>query len=51
MTLTLDLETSFKVTAHPLTKATLLGKYELHWTYKREYMIWTRIFIRNYAFT
>lgn len=36
MTLTLDLETLFKVTAHPLSKGTLWVKYELNWANERE---------------
>lgn len=32
MNLTLDLNTEFKVTAHPLTKGNLLVKYEPNWT-------------------
>lgn len=39
VTLTLDLENSFNVTAHPLTKVTLWVKYEPYLTKRREYMI------------
>lgn len=35
MTLTLDLETLFKVTAHPLSNGTLWVKYELNWANER----------------
>lgn len=44
MTLTLSQETLYKVITHPLTKGTLLVKYEPDLTKVREYMIWTRIF-------
>lgn len=39
MTLTLDLETLFKVTAYPLTEGALLLKYEPYGTQGRDYMI------------
>lgn len=44
MTLTLDLEMSLKVTAHPLTNGTLWVKYTPDLTKGREYKIQTRIF-------
>lgn len=43
MTLTPDLETLFRVTAHPLTKG-MFVKYEPDWTKGREYIIRTKIF-------
>lgn len=42
-TLTLDLETLFKITALPLTKGNLLVMYKTYWTSRIEYMICTRI--------
>lgn len=42
MALTLDLETFFKVIAHPLPKGTLWVKYEPGWAKRREYMLRTR---------
>lgn len=47
MTLTLDLQTVFKVTAHPMTiyvkYDTIWVKYELDWTKGRDDMLRTRI--------
>uniref|UniRef100_K1RVG7 Uncharacterized protein n=1 Tax=Magallana gigas TaxID=29159 RepID=K1RVG7_MAGGI len=42
MTLTLDLETSFKVTTHSLPKGTLQVKNEPDWAKGREDMLRTR---------
>lgn len=42
MTLTLDLETRFKITVHPLHKGTLWVKYESDWAKGREDMLRTR---------
>lgn len=39
VTLTLDLETWFKVTAHPLFKGTQWVKYEPNWAKERENML------------
>lgn len=44
MTLTLDLKTSFKVTAHTLIVSTLWVKYDPDWTKGRKDMPWTRFF-------
>lgn len=41
MTLTLDLETCFKATAHLLPKGTLWMKYDPDWAKRKEDMIWT----------
>lgn len=47
-TLTLDLETLFKVTAHTLTNCTLLLRYKPYYTQGREYtcMIRTKFFFK-----
>lgn len=42
MTLTLDQDTLFKVTAHPVLKGNLWVKYEPNWAKGRKYMLWTR---------
>lgn len=47
MTLTLDLQTLFKVTVHPLPKGTLWEKDEPDWTRERENMLWTTAFGRT----
>lgn len=47
MTLTLDLQTLFKVTVHPLPKGTLWEKDEPDWARERENMLWTIDFGRT----
>lgn len=42
LTFAFDLETCFKVTAHPLPKGILQVKYEPHWPKARDDMLRTR---------
>lgn len=48
--MTFYLQTSFKVTEHPLISGTLCVNYEPDWTKRREYMILTWIFFRQFFY-